>query len=99
MLIIDALAAGVIHGWFLGDLAAGLRSGVTLAAFALSQSGDMVVTTETKVSQPGKLRSNTLISYYAASSNFPACIVMRHLSNTSRIIRFTYIHLISIMEK
>jgi len=48
----DALAAGVIHGWLQGDtspslsagLAAGLRYGVTLAALALSQLGDMVVT-------------------------------------------------------
>lgn len=40
----DALAAGVIHGWLDGDLPAGLRYGVTLAALALSQSGDMVVT-------------------------------------------------------
>jgi 2-dehydro-3-deoxygluconokinase len=40
----DALAAGVIHGWLEGDLPAGLRYGVTLAALALSQSGDMVVT-------------------------------------------------------
>lgn len=41
----DALAAGVIHGWLDGDLAQGLRSGVTLAALALSQHGDMVLTT------------------------------------------------------
>ena len=40
----DALAAGVVHGWLDGNLAAGLRYGVTLAALALSQSGDMVVT-------------------------------------------------------
>jgi 2-dehydro-3-deoxygluconokinase len=40
----DALAAGVIHGWLECDLAAGLRYGVTLAALALSQFGDMVVT-------------------------------------------------------
>ena len=45
----DALAAGVIHGWLDGDLAAGLRYGVALAALALSQHGDMVVTT------PGEL--------------------------------------------
>jgi 2-dehydro-3-deoxygluconokinase len=49
MLIIDALAAGVIHGWLLGDLAACLRYGVTLAALALSQLGDMVVTTATEL--------------------------------------------------
>ena len=40
----DALAAGVIHGWLDGDLKAGLRYGVTLAALALSQFGDMVIT-------------------------------------------------------
>ena len=40
----DALAAGVIHGWLDGDTGAGLRYGVTLAAMALSQLGDMVVT-------------------------------------------------------
>lgn len=40
----DALAAGVIHGWLAGDLTAGLRYGVTLAALALGQSGDMVIT-------------------------------------------------------
>ena len=40
----DALAAGVIDGWLDEDLAAGLRYGVTLAALALSQSGDMVIT-------------------------------------------------------
>lgn len=45
----DALAAGVMYGWLLGDLAAGLRYGVTLAALALSQLGDMVVTTETEM--------------------------------------------------
>jgi 2-dehydro-3-deoxygluconokinase len=40
----DALAAGVLHGWLRGDLAAGLRYGSTLAAMALSQHGDMVIT-------------------------------------------------------
>lgn len=40
----DALAAGVLHGWLDGDLPAGLRYGVTLAALALSQLGDMLVT-------------------------------------------------------
>ncbi|MCI0552497.1 MAG: sugar kinase [Anaerolineae bacterium] len=40
----DALAAGVILGWLDGDLKAGLRYGVTLAALALSQFGDMVIT-------------------------------------------------------
>jgi 2-dehydro-3-deoxygluconokinase len=41
----DALAAGVLHGWLDGDLARGLRTGTVLAALALSQHGDMVVTT------------------------------------------------------
>lgn len=40
----DALAAGLLHGWLDGDLAAGLRYGVTLAGMALSQLGDMLVT-------------------------------------------------------
>ena len=40
----DALAAGVIHGWLDGELSAGLRYGVILAALALNQLGDMVVT-------------------------------------------------------
>jgi 2-dehydro-3-deoxygluconokinase len=41
----DALAAGVIHGWLYGNFSAGARYGVTCAALALSQLGDMVVTT------------------------------------------------------
>jgi 2-dehydro-3-deoxygluconokinase len=41
----DALAAGVLHGWLDGNFARGLRYGVVLAALALSQHGDMVVTT------------------------------------------------------
>lgn len=45
----DALAAGVIYGWLDGDLAAGLRYRVTLAALALSQSGDMVVTNRSEL--------------------------------------------------
>ena len=45
----DALAAGVLYGWLQGDLQAGLRYGVTLAALALSQNGDMVVTTEAEM--------------------------------------------------
>lgn len=40
----DALAGGVIQGWLENDLSAGLRYGVTLAAMALSQFGDMVIT-------------------------------------------------------
>jgi len=45
----DALAAGVIHGWLDGDLTAGLRYGLTLAALALSQFGDMVVTSKSEL--------------------------------------------------
>ena len=40
----DALAAGVLHGWLRGDLARGLHYGCTMAAMAMSQYGDMVVT-------------------------------------------------------
>jgi 2-dehydro-3-deoxygluconokinase len=47
----DALAAGVIDGWLDEDLAAGLRYGVTLAALALSQSGDMVITNREELSR------------------------------------------------
>jgi len=42
----DALAAGVIQGWLEGDTKLGLKYGVTLAAIALSQHGDMVITTK-----------------------------------------------------
>ena len=42
----DALAAGVIHGWLDQDLSAGLRYGVILAALALTQIGDMVITSK-----------------------------------------------------
>jgi 2-dehydro-3-deoxygluconokinase len=45
----DALAAGVLHGWLDGDLSAGLRYGVTLAALALSQHGDMVLTNRSEL--------------------------------------------------
>jgi 2-dehydro-3-deoxygluconokinase len=45
----DALAAGVIHGWLDKDLTAGLRYGVTLAALALSQLGDMVITNKSEL--------------------------------------------------
>ncbi len=45
----DALAAGVIYGWLHRDLALGLRYGTLLAALALSQYGDMVVTTQAEV--------------------------------------------------
>jgi 2-dehydro-3-deoxygluconokinase len=45
----DALAAGVIQGWLGGSITEGLRFGVTLAALALSQFGDMVVTTKAEL--------------------------------------------------
>jgi 2-dehydro-3-deoxygluconokinase len=45
----DALAAGVIYGWLKNDLPVGLRYGVTLAALALSQHGDMVITNEVEL--------------------------------------------------
>jgi 2-dehydro-3-deoxygluconokinase len=45
----DALAAGVIYGWLKNDLGSGLRYGVTLAAMALSQQGDMVITNEAEL--------------------------------------------------
>ena len=45
----DALAAGVIHGWLQDDFPTGLRYGVTMAALALSQYGDMVITSPTEL--------------------------------------------------
>jgi len=45
----DALAAGVIQGWLDGDLIAGLKYGVTLAALALGQFGDMLITTKSEM--------------------------------------------------
>lgn len=45
----DALAAGVLHGWLQNDFAAGLRYGTILAALALSQHGDMVITSPQEV--------------------------------------------------
>ena len=45
----DALAAGVIQGWLDGNTAMGLTDGVTLAALALSQFGDMVITTKSEM--------------------------------------------------
>lgn len=41
----DGLAAGVVFGWLDGDLSKGLRYGTALAALALSQNGDMIITT------------------------------------------------------
>ena len=45
----DALAAGVILGWLDGDLHRGLKLGTVMAALALSQHGDMLVTTPAEV--------------------------------------------------
>ena len=45
----DALAAGVIDGWLEGDVAVGLRRGVALAALALTQHGDMLLTTRSEL--------------------------------------------------
>jgi 2-dehydro-3-deoxygluconokinase len=45
----DGLAAGIIHGWLDGDLAQGLRYGAVMAALALSQYGDMIMTTPAEV--------------------------------------------------
>jgi len=45
----DALAAGIIHGWLDGNLQLGLKMGVVMAALALSQHGDMLVTTPEEV--------------------------------------------------
>ena len=56
----DALAAGVIHGWLDGDLAAGLRHGVTLSALALSQFGDMVITNKEELYALAKSGGSTL---------------------------------------
>ena len=40
----DAMVAGVLHGWMKGSLADGLQYGAVMAALALSQHGDTVVT-------------------------------------------------------
>ena len=45
----DALAAGVLYGLLHSNLQAGLRYGTVLAAMALSQRGDMVITTEAEM--------------------------------------------------
>jgi len=45
----DAFAAGVIDGWLDGDLHQGLRRGVALAAIALSQHGDRVLTSRAEL--------------------------------------------------
>jgi 2-dehydro-3-deoxygluconokinase len=55
----DALAVGVMHGWLDGDLALGLRYGVTLAGLAISQHGDAVITTPEEVAA---LLTNTSVA-------------------------------------
>lgn len=45
----DALAAGVLDGFLDNDLRAGLRRGVALAAIALSQYGDRVLTSRAEL--------------------------------------------------
>ncbi len=57
----DGLAAGVIDGWLDGDLAAGLQTGVVLAALALSQHGDMVITTREEVESLRTTSTTTLV--------------------------------------
>ncbi len=47
----DALAMGIIHGWLQGEFTYGLRCGVTLAALALSQHGDDVITTPDELAE------------------------------------------------
>lgn len=45
----DALAAGILDGWLDGSLEEGLRRGIVLAALALSQVGDMLLTNRTEM--------------------------------------------------
>jgi 2-dehydro-3-deoxygluconokinase len=47
----DALAGGVLHGWFNRDLHSALQHGVALAALALTQRGDMLVTTPREIAR------------------------------------------------
>ncbi|MEM7128397.1 MAG: sugar kinase [Chloroflexota bacterium] len=41
----DGMAAGVIHGWLDGDFAKGVKYSAAMAALALSQQGEQVMTT------------------------------------------------------
>ena len=57
----DALAAGILYGWLGGNLEQGLRIGAVLAALALTQKGDMIMTTPAEVKSllkegPGGIR-------------------------------------------
>lgn len=45
----DAFAAGALDGWLSGDAAEGLARGVALAAIALSQHGDRVLTSRAEL--------------------------------------------------
>jgi 2-dehydro-3-deoxygluconokinase len=45
----DAFAAGALDGWLDGDAREGLRRGVALAAIALSQHGDRVLTSRAEL--------------------------------------------------
>lgn len=45
----DAFAAGVLDGWLSGSLDQGLRQGAALGALALSQHGDMLITSRAEV--------------------------------------------------
>ena len=38
------MVAGILHGWMNESLAQGLKYGVVMAALALSQVGDVVIT-------------------------------------------------------
>lgn len=57
----DALAAGIIHGWLDGDLRRGLKLGTVMAALALSQHGDMIVTTPAEVEALAASTEATLV--------------------------------------
>ncbi|MCA9988062.1 MAG: hypothetical protein KDE59_27340, partial [Anaerolineales bacterium] len=45
----DAMAAGVLHGLLGGDFTQGLHYGVMMAALALTQHGDIVITSATEL--------------------------------------------------
>lgn len=45
----DAMVAGVLHGYLNDDFVSGLHYGSVMSALAMSQHGDMVVTTEREV--------------------------------------------------
>ena len=45
----DGMVAGVIHGWLQGDVVKGLDYGAVLAALAMSQHGDLVITSRDEV--------------------------------------------------